>query len=99
MLSWLKSRIKAAQEGDRLSLESVDSAIREIEMRGMKAHLYLAGAKNRQDEKLSYALDTLEAAGFIVTDSSGALVGGLATKNLGSNDLARLRRATFKIVE
>lgn len=99
MLTWLKDRIKAAQEGDRLSEASIESAVFEIEKHGMKAHLYMAGAKNRQDEKLSYALDTLEAAGFIITDSSGALVGCVATKNPDSNELAQQRRATFKIVE
>lgn len=65
----------------------------------MKAHYYLAGARSRDNEKLSYALDTLEAAGFIVTDSQGALVAGVATKNHGSDELAQQRRATFRIVE
>jgi len=99
MLTWLKDRIKSAQECDRLSEASIDSAVCEIEKHGMQAHLYLAGVKCRHDEKLCHALDTLNAAGFIVTDSSGALVGGVATKNLGSSELAHQRRATFRIVE
>jgi len=93
------NRIKMAQEGDRLSEKSIDSAIVEIEKHGMKAHFYLAGVGRRANRDLSYALDTLEAAGFIVTDSNGYLVGNVATKNLGSNELAEQRRATFKVVK
>ncbi|MFA0809486.1 hypothetical protein [Microbulbifer epialgicus] len=99
MLSWILTRIKTAQEGDRLSSDSIDSAISEIEKHGMKAHFYLAGLGNRENKELSYALDTLVAAGFIITDSQGSLVGGVATKNLSSEELIQQRRATFKIVK
>lgn len=37
--------------------------------------------------------------GFIITNADGSLVGGVATKNLDSNELAEARRATFKIVK
>lgn len=99
MLSWLAKKFKSAHEGDRLSGPSVNSAISEIEKRGMKAHFYLAGAASRYDEKLSHALDTLEAAGYIVTDSSGSLVGRLVTKNQVSDEVVKQRRASFRIVE
>ena len=98
MFGWLIKRIKVAQ-GDRLSETSIDAAIKEIERYDMKAHFYLAGVGNRSNENLSYALDTLDAAGFIVTDSTGALVGKVATKNLGSDEIARQRRALFRVVE
>lgn len=99
MIGWLRKRIRTAQEGYRLSEESIDSAIVEIEQYGMKAHYYLAGVGNRESTNLSYALDILEAAGFIITDQDGQLVGKVATKNVGSSELAEQRRALLKIVK
>lgn len=99
MIGWLIKRIRTAQESNRLSEESIDSAIAEIEKYGMKAHYYLAGVGNRESTNLSYALDTLEAAGFIITGQDGQLVGKVATKSLGSSELAEQRRALFKIVK
>jgi hypothetical protein len=99
MLKRIIELCKLAKEGDRLSASSIDRATDVIEARGMKAHLYLAGVGSRDDTELSYALDTLNAAGFIITDSDGLLVGKVATKNLGSYEIAAQRRAEFKIVE
>lgn len=96
---WLTKIITRATEGGRLSPESIDAAVNVIEQRGMKAHLYLAGVGSRADKELSYALDTLEAAGYIVTDQSGALVGKVATRGMSSEEIATQRRAEFKVIE
>lgn len=99
VISILIIRIDSAKNGDRLSESSIEDAIDSIEKHGMKAHVYFAGISHRQDKELSYALDTLEAAGYIVTDNSGMLVGKVATKRLSANEQALQRRAEFKIVE
>lgn len=87
-----------SNKDDRLSESSIEDAIDSIEKHGMKAHVYFAGISHRNDNELSYALDTLEAAGYIVTDNSGMLVGKVATKRLSANEQALQRRAEFKIV-
>lgn len=84
---------------DRLSESNIENAVDTIEKHGMKAHVYFAGISHRKDKELSYALDTLEAAGYIVTDDSGMLVGKVATNRLSTNEQALQRRAQFKIVE
>lgn len=96
---WLSRKFAFAFEGNRLSPRSVDAAIEVIERRGMKAHLYLPGVGHREDEELSYALDTLGAAGFIVTTAAGALIGRVATHGLSSEQIAEQRRAEFKVID
>jgi hypothetical protein len=98
-ISILIIRIGSSKNSDRLSESSIEDAIDSIEKHGMKAHVYFAGISNRNDKELSNALDTLEAAGYIVTDDSGMLVGKVATKRLSVNEQALQRRAEFKIVE
>ena len=68
MFKRILNRLNRAKEGERLSEFSIENAVNIIERHGMKAHFYLASIGNRDNEELSYALDTLEAAGFIVTD-------------------------------
>lgn len=99
VISILIIRVDSTKNGDRLSESSIEDAIDSIEKHGMKAHVYFAGISHRDDKELSYALDTLEAAGYIVTDNSGMLVGKVATKRLSANEQALQRRAEFKIVE
>lgn len=99
MIGWLYRWIRRSLEGERLSAVSVESALDVIERKGYKAHRYFAAIGNRIDPDLSYALDTLEAAGFIVTDARGELVGGLATARPSKGDIAKARRAEFRIVE
>jgi len=98
-LKGLCQRFTQAKEGDRLSDESIEQAIDIIEQQGMKAHYYLASVDHRENEELSFALDTLNAAGFIITDSSGALVGKTATKRITSSERAEALRAQFKLVD
>ncbi len=79
--------------------ESVERAIDVIEQHQMKAHLYIAGIEHRETEELSKALDVLAASGFIVTDKDGLLVGKVVTKRLSKDELAKMRRGMFKLIE
>lgn len=93
MFSYIMNKIKRAAEGDRLSESSINNAVGVIEKHGMKAHFYFAGVGNRCNEELSDALDTLEAAEFIITSPNGALVGKVATRNFSSGTVGRAAKS------
>lgn len=85
---------------DRMISESAkNNALDVIEKHGLEAHFYFPGIGNRNDEELSNALDLLSSLGFIITDSSGNIVGKAAKKRLSSQEKADSRRSAFKIVE
>ena len=99
MLTWLLQSFRRAVEGDRLSSVSIEHAVDVVEKHGMKAHLYLPGTEHRGNDELCHALDTLSAAGFIITNDKGHLVGKVATKRLDRNEAAKQRRAELRLVE
>lgn len=53
----------------------------------------------RDNALLCEALDVMASAGYIMTNSSGAIVGTVAKARLSPNEKAEQKRATFKIVE
>lgn len=70
-----------------------------VSKHGMKAHKYFPAVGQRDDVELSTALDWFAANGFVVTDKNGAIVGKVATANMGRSELAELRRSQMKLVE
>lgn len=99
MLRRLLKAIFGAHKGGRLSESSIESAVDVVEKNGMKAHAYFAGIGSREDNELSYALDTLEAAGFIITNTNGTLVGKVATRCRNSDEITQQRRAKNTLIK
>ena len=76
-------------------------AIAVIEQHGMRAHLYLpvTGCHTDSERELALALTVLRDNGFIITDGQGEIVGKVSTHGLSSEEIAMIRRASFKIVD
>jgi len=70
-----------------------------LDKHGITAHFYMASCGYREDTELSNALDRLNAAGYIFTDTAGHLVGRIAKARLSSQEIAELKRADFKIID
>jgi hypothetical protein len=66
---------------------------------GMSAHYYMAPV-NIDDAELAEALRFLSSAGYLIThDSSGALVGKVATVPTNKDERAEQRRAQLHLVK
>lgn len=101
-IGWCKGLVFGQQEREKVQNNrsvAVERAIDLIEQHQMKAHLYIAGIEHRETEELSKALDVLAASGFIVTDKDGLLVGKVITRRLSEDELAKMRRGMFKLIE
>ena len=101
-IEWCMGLVSSKKELKQLSnnrSEAIERAIDVIEQHQMKAHLYIAGIDHRENEELGQALDVLGASGFIITDRDGLLVGKVVTKRLNSDELAKMRRGMFKLIE
>ncbi len=96
MLEWLFS-FSDGKRAAKKRKSVIDNAIDVIEQNGMKAHLYIAGVGRRDNYDLSVALDLLASSGFIITDEQENLVGKVITPRMSSDDLANVRRASFKV--
>ncbi len=97
---WLRALSPfVAAEGDRMSESAREAALDVLERHKMKAYMYFPAIGHRNDPELSHALDVISAAGYIITDSSGGIVGKVANVRLSSTERAEQKRATFKIVE
>lgn len=69
-----------------------------LDKHGIDAHYYLPSIGSRDNTLLCEALDAMASAGYIMTNSSGAIVGTVAKARLSPNEKAEQKRATFKIV-
>lgn len=75
-----------------------ESALDILQKHGLRAHYYLPGI-GLEDRELANACHRMAAAGHIITDSTGALVGKVATARLTPEELAQERRASFRLVK
>lgn len=66
---------------------------------GIKAHLYLPGAEYRDKPAVAEALDRLNYQGCVFTDLHGLPIGGVACMNSTSEEIAQIRRSSFKVVD
>ncbi|WP_045861728.1 hypothetical protein [Teredinibacter purpureus] len=60
-----------------------------LERNGIDAHYYLPSVGSRGNDELCEALDALAHAGYIMTDSSGYIVGTVAKARLSNNEKAK----------
>lgn len=70
-----------------------------LEKHGIEAYYYLPCVGNRGDDELCDALDALAHAGYIMTDTSGSIVGKVVKARLSSDEKAVQRRAEFRVIE
>ncbi len=77
---------------------AIDHAIQLVEQHGLVAHLYIPGVDHRDNKELCVALDLLASSGFIISDGKDNLVGKVITPRLTKDELAKARRANFRLV-
>ena len=94
--SWILDRRWGEKKGKDTARES---ALDVLEKHGLRAHYYLPGVGLHEDRELANACNHLAAVGHIITDSAGALVGKVATARLTPAELARERRASFRLIK
>jgi hypothetical protein len=82
-----------------ISESAKEKALKIIGKQGYEAHFWFPSMTCKDDRELWDALEFLKAAGYIITDASGCLVGKVARVNLTSDEKARIRRAHFKLAE
>ncbi|ODM57005.1 hypothetical protein [Vibrio harveyi] len=86
-------------QGEHLSENAKKSALDVLEQHGFEAHFYMAGIGHREDKDLSNALDLLSSSGYIITNQDGELVGKVAKARVSTDERAKERRATFRIIK
>lgn len=92
--------VLGAKWGELKRREAIrEGALNVIGKHGYRAHLYLPAVGRLEDRNLANALNSLAASGHIITDSTGALVGKVATARLTPEELAKERRAGFRLVK
>jgi hypothetical protein len=96
MKNWFAGLLRSLTSGQQ---ESISNAIAVIEQHGMKAHLYFPATGRHTEHELALALTILGSNGFIITDGQGEIVGKVSTHGLSSEEMAMIRRSTFKIVD
>ncbi len=94
MKNWFASLLRSITSSQR---DSITNSIAVIERNNMRAHLYLPSTG--RDTELDLALAILSSNGFIITDDQGEIVGKVCTHGLTSEEIAAIRRSTFKIVD
>lgn len=75
-----------------------ENALDVLEKHGFRAHYYLPQV-GVEDKELAGACRLLAGTGFLITDSTGALVGKVATARLTPAELTKERRASFRLVK
>lgn len=81
-----------------ISETAKEKALDVLGKHGFRAHYYLPQV-GIEDRELADACHLLAGKGFLITDSSGALVGKVATARLTPAELAKERRASFRLVK
>lgn len=76
-----------------------ETALDIIGKHGYRAHYYFPAVGLLKDRELANALNSLAASGHIITDSTGAIVGKVATTRLTPEELAQDCRAGFRLVK
>lgn len=96
MKNWFAGLLRSITSSQK---DSIANAIALVEQHGMKAHLYFPATGRHTEHELALALTILGSNGFIITDGQGDIVGKVSTHGLSSEEIAMIRRATFKIVD
>lgn len=81
-----------------MSERSRQQALDTLDTHGIDAHYYLP-VVGCEDKELANALRLLGSRGYVMTDSTGALVGKVAKARLTPNERASESRKRFFLIE